>query len=212
MPGFAARTTRNTAAEDRAAPHSNRGDLRGGVVGAQAIGGMHQQRGDVCRLLAGNVLHGAQEKCGHKRRNGAVVGITSFAGFEVFPANDRDGIAGTDTGTPKQVRKRRGGVTRLTHQAERLVEDDLHRKTGDLGVDQALVADQQDAAVVGAEEQERLFEPGIEPGEEYQIGEVLAVAVDRHPPRASPLVQGAAAGFVLGPRDRRKFLGDIEVG
>ncbi len=79
-------------------------------------------------------------------------------------------------------------------------------------MDQPLVANHENTKVIGTKEQEGLFEPRIEPCEEGQVGEVLTVGIDRHPPSARTLVQGGAAGLVLGLGNCREFLGYAEVG
>ena len=72
----------------------------------------------------------------------------------------------------------------------------------DHGVDDPLVADEEHAPFVGSEQQQRLFEAGIEPGQEEEIGAVLAVAVDGNPRRARPRQRLIAAPFVFGRIDR----------
>ena len=212
MPGFVARTTRSTAADDRAAPHSNLAIWAAELLARSPSVGCISSAVASTAPLAGHDLERAQHKRGHKRWDPAVVGIARITGFEVLPADDRDVVARANPGVSKQVWQWRRGVAWLPHQAERLVEHHVHRQARDLGVDQSLVADHEHAPAVGAEQEERLFKPWVEAREEGQVGEVFAVGIDRHPAGTAPLVQGRAAILVLGPWNRWQFLGHVDGG
>ena len=114
-------------------------------------------------------------------------------------------ISRAETHVIEDAIETRRRFSRLPHQAEPLEELDLQRQTRDHGVDDALVADEEHAPFAGTEQQERLFEAGIEAGQEEEIGAVLAVAVDGNPRRAGPGQRLIAAPFVFGRIDRGRF-------
>ena len=155
---------------------------------------MHQDGGHVDRLRPGDAAQAIDDDRGHP---GGAAGIIAFRRGEVLPADDADLVPRCQThGLESSIEMRRR-FPWLPHEAEPLEELDLQRQARDHGVDDALVADEQHAPFAGSQQQERLFEAGIEPGQEEEIGAVLAVAVDGNPRRARPRQRLIAAPFVF---------------
>ena len=138
----------------------------------------------------------------HRGHPGGAAGIFTLPRGEVLPAHHADLICRAQTYVSEHSIETRCRFPRLSHQAEPLEQLGLQRQARDHGVNDALVADEEHAPFAWSQQQECLFEAGIEPGQEEQIGAVLAVTVDGNPWRARPRQRLIAAPFVFRGIDR----------
>ena len=88
------------------------------------------------------------------------------------PPSRRDALRGED------LRQRGGRVAWLAGQAEVLEPHESHRRWCGAGDPVALVADQECRIAGRPDDEHRLFEPRVEPGEIGEVGAVLPIAPD----------------------------------
>ena len=101
----------------------------------------------------------------------------------------------------------------LAHQAQALRDDDLEAgKAGDGRIALQFVAGEEDAFVLGPQQQEGLLEARLEAGEEGDIAEMLAVGVDDEPVAPGALVRRFGAGLEGCGRDMRLRAERAEIG
>ena len=98
-----------------------------------------------------------------------MAGIFAFRGADVLPADDADLVSGGKTQAIQDSIETRRRFPWLSHEAESLEQLDLQRQTRDHGVDDPLVADEEDALFGRTQQQERLFKSGIKSGQEEEI-------------------------------------------
>ena len=70
---------------------------------------------------------------------------------------------------------------------------------------EALISNNDDAALARPQNQHCLLEARIEAGQEHDIGEMLAIGVDDKPARSRSLVGGSAAAIIGGGRNLRQL-------
>ncbi len=174
------------------------GDLGGGVASAQAARWMHQLGRDVDRVTTGQATQDVNQECGDEGRHDRLVG---FGRLQVLPTNHADPRPGTDPRGTERVLEPRGAVTRLAHQAQRLRQRDVDWEAGQLGVPEALVADDQHATVAGTEEEQGLLEPWVEAGQEEEVRGMLPVAVNDDPVHPRRGVECLRPDLVFRGRD-----------
>ena len=202
MPGRVPRTTRKTAWLARSAAQAN------AAIWSALLRARRPSPGSIRTAVTsiGSVPVTRRKAVDdHRGHPGGAAGIVALRRGEVLPADDADLASGAQTHVLEDSIEMRRRFPRLPHEAESLEELDLQRQPRNHGVDDPLVADEEHAPFAWSQQQERLFEAGIEPGQEEEIGAVLAVAVDGNPRRARPRQRLIAAPFVFGRIDRGRF-------
>ncbi len=119
--------------------------LRGRVVDPEAPHGMHQLHRDVAGSRPGDLVQVPNEEGRDEGGNSWVVGLGRL---QVLPPGDTDLLSGSKPGLSQDIAKPRCHISRLGEETQRLAEDDLDGQPGDAGMDDSLVADEEDMTVV----------------------------------------------------------------
>ena len=135
-----------------------------------------------------------------------------------LPADHADPAAGADPLGGEDVAQRPRPVPGLVRQAQVLEQVASHRERRRAGHPVALVADEDGRLIGRAQDEDRLLEPRIEPGQPGQVGAVLSIGVDDDPvvaARLGPLAESLEPGGVegrgnLGHRCRHPEVGQVD--
>ena len=123
--------------------------------------------------------------------------------------------SGPDPLPGEDLAQRQGPVARLAREAQVLEALPFHRERRGPGHAPALVPDEDRRDPARPQDEDRLLEPRVEPGEEREVGAVLPIGVDDQavvPARIGPRPQGLHAGGVRRGRDLGPEIGHAEVG
>ena len=118
----------------------------------------------------------------------------------VFQPTTPTRLPGPMPSPPRIVGQRPRAIPWLARQAEVLEQLSAHRQRGGTGQPVALVADEDRGLAGRSDDEDGLLEAWVEPGQERQVGAVLAVGVDDQPVVAASLSPLAER---LEPRARR---------
>ena len=133
------------------------------------------------------------------RRRGTPARRSGPVARRLFQPTTPTRVAGPDPGLAEDLRERPRPVAWLARQAQVLEQDALHRQGSGAGHPPALVADEHDRVAGRRDDEDRLLEARVEPGEVREVRAVLAVGVDDEPVVAGdvhPLAESLQPGRV----------------
>ena len=164
------------------------------------VGVLHQP------ARAGQLAQGVHEEGGDFHHRSVAI---------VLPPDDPDPRARADSLLGQDLAKRLGSIAGLAGQAEVLEQVAPHAERSGARHPKALVADHDGRIALGADDQDGLFEPWIEPGQIREVGAVLPVCVDHESvvaPALRPLSKPLEPGRVDRIREPRRRCGHPEIG